>query len=185
MYPSSLGQLSESINTSLGVGQMPVTQGFSGGRSGKRVKSGGDKVQDLLGILANSNNYTTNPDVNAVGDALDLAVGFLTNQVNSPDAQGDYIHGIQIPYNSLATKGKNSLDSNVAQRNFFVTTEGNTADKLATANTVHASRTFARHMEGHMKNGISGLVTDFYFARDAEMKAYDFTLTFTAADIIL
>lgn len=185
VYPSSLGQLSESINTSLGVGQMPVTQGFSGGRSGKRVKSGGDKVQDLLGILANSNNYTTNPDVNAVGDALDLAVGFLTNQVNSPDAQGDYIHGIQIPYNSLATKGKNSLDSDVAQRNFFVTTEGNTADKLATANTVHASRTFARHMEGHMKNGISGLVTDFYFARDAEMKAYDFTLTFTAADIIL
>lgn len=185
VYPSSLGQLSESINTSLGVGQMPVTQGFSGGRSGKRVKSGGDKVQDLLGILANSNNYTTNPDVNIVGDALDLAIGFLSNQVHSPDRQGDYIHGIQIPYNSLATKGKNSLDSDVAQRNFFVTTEGNTADKLATANTVHASRTFARHMEGHMKNGISGLVTDFYFARDAEMKAYDFTLTFTAADIIL
>lgn len=184
-YASSLGSLSDTINTNLGVGQMPVTQGFSGGRSGKRVKSGGDKIQDIIGILGNSNNYATNPDMNFVTDALNVGLEFLNNQIGSQDASGDYIRGIQIPYNSLATKGKNTLDTEVAQRNFFLTTEGNTADKLSSANTVHASRSFSHVVEGHLKNGISGLVTDFSFHRDAEMKAYEFSLKFVAADIIL
>ena len=164
---------------------MPVTQGFSGGRSGKRVKSGGDKIQDIIGILGNSNNYATNPDLNFVTDALNIGLDFLSNQIGNKDTSGDYIRGIQIPYNSLATKGKNQLDTEVAQRNFFLTTEGNTADKLSSANTVHSSRSFSHSIEGHLKNGISGLVTDFTFHRDAEMKAYEFSLKFIAADIIL
>lgn len=184
-FASSLGSLSDTINTNLGVGQMPVTQGFSGGRSGKRVKSGGDKIQDIIGILGNSNNYATNPDLNFVTDALNIGLDFLSNQIGNKDTSGDYIRGIQIPYNSLATKGKNQLDTEVAQRNFFLTTEGNTADKLSSANTVHSSRSFSHSVEGHLKNGISGLVTDFTFHRDAEMKAYEFSLKFIAADIIL
>jgi len=184
-YASSLGSLSDTINTNLGVGQMPVTQGFSGGRSGKRVKSGGDKIQDIIGILGNSNNYATNPDLNFVTDALNIGLDFLSNQIGNKDTSGDYIRGIQVPYNSLATKGKNQLDTEVAQRNFFLTTEGNTADKLSSANTVHASRSFSHVVEGHLKNGISGLVTDFSFNREAEMKAYEFSLKFIAADIIL
>jgi len=184
-YASSLGSLSDTINTNLGVGQMPVTQGFSGGRSGKRVKSGGDKIQDIIGILGNSNNYATNPDLNFVTDALNIGLDFLSNQIGNKDTSGDYIRGIQVPYNSLATKGKNQLDTEVAQRNFFLTTEGNTADKLSSANTVHASRSFSHVVEGHLKNGISGLVTNFSFNREAEMKAYEFSLKFIAADIIL
>ena len=184
-YASSLGALSDTINTTLGVGQMPVTQGFSGGRSGKRVKSGGDKVQDLLGILANSNNYADNPDLNFATDMLRVGVDFLNNQVNAPDYSGDYIRGIQIPYLSEATKGKNSLDSHVAQRNFFLTTEGSTGQKVSTINDIHASRLFSHSAEGHRKNGISGLVTNFGVHREAEMKAYEFSLTFMATDIIL
>ena len=184
-YASSLGALSDTINTTLGVGQMPVTQGFSGGRSGKRVKSGGDKVQDLLGILANSNNYADNPDLNFATDMLSAGIDFLNNQVNAPDYSGDYIRGIQIPYLSEATKGKNALDSHVAQRNFFLTTEGSTGQKVSTINDIHASRLFSHSAEGHRKNGISGLVTNFGVHREAEMKAYEFSLTFMAADIIL
>lgn len=184
-YASSLGALSDSINTTLGVGQMPVTQGFSGGKSGKRVKSGGDKVQDLLGILANSNNYADNPDLNFATDILSAGIDFLNNQVNAPDYSGDYIRGIQIPYLSEATKGKNALDSHVAQRNFFLTTEGSTGQKVSTVNNIHASRLFSHSAEGHRKNGISGLVTNFGVHREAEMKAYEFSLTFMAADIIL
>ena len=112
--------------------------------------------------------------------------GFVQDTIyNTPEAQGDYIRGIQIPYNSLATKGKSNLDSEVAQRNFFLTTEGNTSDKLSSINSVHASRLFSHTAEGHFKNGISGIVTDFNVHREAEMKAYDFSLKFIAADIIL
>lgn len=184
-YASSLGALSDTINTTLGVGQMPVTQGFSGGKTGKRVKSGGDKVQDLLGILANSNNYADNPDLNFATKILGAGVEFLNNQIKPVDHSGDYIRGIQIPYLSHATKGKNALDSHVAQRNFFLTTEGATSDKLSTVNNIHASRLFSHSAEGHRKNGISGLVTEFAVNREAEMKAYEFGLKFVAADIIL
>jgi len=185
LHATSLGSLSDTINSDLGSGQLPVIQGFSGGRSGKRVKSGGDKAQDLIGILSNSNNYATNPDMNFVTDALQIGLDFLSNQIGAADMGGDFIRGIQIPYNSFNTKGKNVLDAEVAQRNFFLTTEGSTSDKLSSANTVHASRSFVHSAEGHFKNGISGLVTDLSLQRDAEMKAYDFSLKFIAADIIL
>ncbi len=184
-YASSLGALSDTINTTLGVGQMPVTQGFSGGRSGKRVKSGGDKAQDLLGILANSNNYAGNPDLNFATKILSMGVDFLENQIKPVDHTGDYIRGIQIPYLTHVTKGKNVLDSHVAQRNFFLTTEGSTGGKLSAINEIHASRLFSHSAEGHRKNGISGLVTDLSVSREAEMKAYEFSLRFEAADIIL
>ena len=184
-YASSLGSLSDSIDTTLGVGQMPVTQGFSGGRSGKRVKSGGDKVQDMIGILANSNNFATNPDFNGASKILRMGVDFLQHQIIPKEYTDDFIRGIQIPYLTEVTKGKNVLDSHIAQRNFFITTEGNTSEKLSSINTVHASRTFANSQEGHLKNGISGLVSNFNVSRSAEEKAYEFALLFNAADIIL
>jgi len=185
-HETSLGLLADTINTNLGVGQAPVIEGFSGGKSGKKVKSGGDKTQDIIGILANSNNFLNFQPSNRIAKVIDVASGFVQDTIyNTPEAQGDYIRGIQIPYNSLATKGKSNLDSEVAQRNFFLTTEGNTSDKLSSINSVHASRLFSHTAEGHFKNGISGIVTDFNVHREAEMKAYDFSLKFIAADIIL
>jgi len=185
-YASSLGALSDTINTTLGVGQMPVTQGFSGGRSGKRVKSAGDKVQDLLGILANSQNFVSNPNINWISTALSLGADFINKHVYDKNAlAGDYIRGIQIPYLTHVTKGRNALDSHVAQRNFFLTTEGDTSGKLSSINDIHSSRLFSHNAEGHLKNGISGLVADVNFHREAEMKAYEFSLKFIAADVIL
>ena len=185
VFPSSLGRLSDSINTTLGVSQMPVTEGFSGGRSGKRVKSAGDKVQDMLGILANSNNFGDPSDAKEVTGILEAGLDFLQSQAYASQGLSDYINGIQIPYSTFVTKGKNALDAEVAQRNFFLTTEGTTAGKLSSVNDVHASRTFAPGFHGHLKNGISGLVAGFTVNRDAEMKAYEFTLVFMPADIIL
>jgi len=66
-----------------------------------------------------------------------------------------------------------------------LTTEGLTADKLSSINTEHASRLFSHAHEGHLKNGISGLVADMVISREAEHKAYEFSLRFMAADIIL
>tara|TARA_R110000803_G_scaffold20600_5_gene52855 strand:- start:6808 stop:9282 length:2475 start_codon:yes stop_codon:yes gene_type:complete len=192
-YASSLGQLSGVIATSLNIGQMPVTQGFSGGKSGtagsksgRAPKSAGDKAQDLLGILANSNNYASNSDIGFATDFIKGGTDFIANQILRTEYnKGDYIRGIQIPYLSHQTKGKNLLDSHVAQRNFFLTTEGSTAGKLSSINRVHSSTGFSHAAEGHLKNGISGLVVDMVIHREAEMKAYDFSLKFMAADIIL
>jgi len=187
-YATSLGQKNRII-TNLGAGQIPVIQDFSGGKAGKQVKSGGDKAQDLLGILANSNNFLNiqNSRSDKINALLEMTTGFVQQTVyDTPDSQGDFIRGLQIPYNSLATKGKDTLDTEVAQRNFFVTTtNARTTDKISTANTRHASRQFSHTAEGHEKNGISGLVADFNMHRDAEMKAYEFSLVFMAADIIL
>jgi hypothetical protein len=189
VYATSLGGMADTINTHLGIGQIPVIQGFSGGKTGKQVKSGGDKAQDLLGILANSNNFLGNPNSKSdrIDALIDMATGFVQQTVYSnADAQGDYIRGIQIPYNTLATKGKDTLDTEVAQRNFFLTTtNARTSDKISSVNDRHASRDFSHSAEGHEKNGISGLVADFNVHRDAEMKAYEFSLVFIAADIIL
>lgn len=185
VFPSSLGRLSDSINTTLGVGQMPATEGFSGGRSGKRVKSGGDKVQDIMGILANSNNFGDPADANITQEAIGVGLDFVQTVAYGSRGESDFINGIQIPYSTFVTKGKNSLDAEVAQRNFFLTTEGGTSGKLSSINDVHASRSFAPAFQGHLKNGISGLVSDFTVHRDAEMKAYEFTLVFMPADIIL
>ena len=186
-YASSLGQLSDAkLETNLGIGQMPISPGFTGGKSGKRVKSGGDKTQDILGILGNSANFTEIPDKNFVTDILGFGLDFIQPTIyKDKKAKGDFIRGIQIPYNTLATKGKSAFDAEVAQRNFFATTEGNTSDKISSANKLHASQLFSHTQEGHMKNGMSGIVTDFNVHRDAEMKAYEFSLKFVAADIIL
>ena len=187
-YATSLGQKNKII-TNLSAGLIPVIQDFSGGKSGKQVKSAGDKVQDLFGILANSNNFLNiqNSKSDLIDTIINTTTGFVQQNVyNSPNAQGDYIRGIQIPYNTLATKGQDTLDTEVAQRNFFLTTtNARTSDKMSVANDRHASRAFSHTAEGHEKNGISGLISDFNINRDAEMKAYEFSLMFIAADIIL
>lgn len=185
-YATSLGQLSDTINSTLGAGQMPVTQGFSGGRSGKRVKSGGDKVQDIIGILGNSNNFESSPQTNFAEEIISAGKDYVQQTFyGDRKAKGDFITGIQIPYNTITTRGKSPFDAQIAQRNFFLTTSGPTGDKLSSVNDVHATRLFSRVAEGHLKNGISGLVEDFSVSRDAAMKAYEFSLKFRVADIIL
>ena len=67
----------------------------------------------------------------------------------------------------------------------MTTNNARTSDKMSSVNTIHASRDFSHISEGHEKNGISGLISDFNVNRDAEMKAYEFSLMFVAADIIL
>ena len=190
-HASSLGALANTIDTDLGLSQMPVIEGFSGGKSGKKVKSGGDKAQDLLGILANSNNFgKSKEDGNALFTTMATVAEIHSHAVqdvwySDRGIAGDYIEGIQIPYNTLITRGKSNLDAEVAQRNFFLSVTKTTGSKMASANTIHASRIFSSVDAGYLKNGIKGMVTDFNVHRDAEMKAYDFSIKFVAADIIL
>jgi len=148
------------------------------------------KVEDILGFLANSQNMTTLHNTAAAGltkTILDFGSTFVQQTLYEENNMGDYITGIQIPYDTLITFGEAAEDLIVAQRNHFLTTKTstNTTDKISNVNTQHASGNYSLTAGGHLKNGISGLVTSFNVNRDAEMKAYEFALKFVAADIIM
>ena len=189
VHKTNFGRLGQGANiesNTLPVDKTPLLKGFTGGKSGKTVKSAGDKVQDILGILGNSQNMEPNHG-GTIGDFIDDITTALTEDFYSDALSGDYITAIQIPYNSLVTLGQSDLDTNVAQRNFFLTVGNpNTALKTSIANVTHASKRY-RPMMGHTseRNGIHGIVTDFNVKRDAAMKAYEFSLKFIAADIII
>jgi len=186
VYATSLGTVNSQINHNFSVGNLPNIQGFTGGKAGKKVKSAGDKAQDLLGILANSNNFHT-AETSGMGEFIQGIVSTFTQQVAYDEVEsGDYITAIQIPYNTMVTKGDHELDEVVAQRNFFVTNSNvSTVSKMSSSNTTHASESYNTALNNSRRNGIHGIVTDFHIHRDAEMKAYEFALKFIAADIIL
>ena len=188
VHKSNFGRLGLGANIRSGLpsDKTPLIRGFTGGKSGKTVKSAGDKVQDILGILGNSQNFAPHHS-GTIGDFIESFSGALTQGVYDEALSGDYITAIQIPYNSLVTLGQSSLDTEVAQRNFFLTVGNvNTALKTSVSNVTHASKRYAPY-EGHTsaRNGIHGIVTDFNVKRDAAMKAYEFSLQFIAADIII
>jgi hypothetical protein len=190
VHATSLGEVANKIVHNFNAVEVPVLHGFTGGKAGKKVKSGGDKAQDILGILANSQNMTTLHNTAAAGltkTILDFGSTFVQQTLYEENNMGDYITGIQIPYDTLITFGEAAEDLIVAQRNHFLTTKTstNTTDKISNVNTQHASGNYSLTAGGHLKNGISGLVTSFNVNRDAEMKAYEFALKFVAADIIM
>jgi len=186
VYATSLGTVNNTMTHNFGVGNLPTIQGFTGGSAGKKVKSAGDKVQDLLGILANSNNFDMTPSSSSVGDFVRGFANFTTQVVYGTRDTSDYIYAIQIPYNTKVTKDKNTLDEVVAQRNHWVMTDdAETVEKMSLSNETHASGSYNADLEDSRRNGIHGIITDFHIHRDAEMKAYEFSLKFVSANIII
>ena len=97
--------------------------------------------------------------------------------LNSASADGDYIIGIQIPYNS---KIQADGDTYVA-RNFFMPTGLNkkAKDKGSEANTLPASTTFST---GDEYTGIQGTVTKMDIFYDAGATVYGFRMDFSPVD---
>lgn len=193
-YAFDLGSLGQ-ISTNIPAHLRPVINPFTGGKTGNRVKSAGDKVQDILGIVANSQNFAQNNSGTLIGNALDFFMRFSNKYLDQRPSDildsGDYITGIQIPYDSwvtlgMATLGPNVLDSNIAQRNFF-TTYGDKSidDKSAVANRIHASLPFFPSGRGHATNGIKAVVTDFIAMHDAQERLYNFVIKMIAVDSLL
>ena len=101
-----LGAISGAVNTTLPSQVQYEFTGFTGGRAGNKVKSAGDKVQDIFGIVGNSQNFASNY---ANPNALQGAVGTLIEKLSglrgyTEDNAGDYIYGVQIPYDSTVSK---------------------------------------------------------------------------------
>jgi hypothetical protein len=167
------------------VWRAPYTERFSGGVDGTK-KSAGDKVADIYGIMNNSTRQF-GTDVDSIGDAAGqvlgaIAAAILTGGLSfisdiTEDAAGDYISGIQIPYNSTISAGG---DTYVA-RNFFMST-GNTKSafaKSSNANTLPAGVTFDT---GDEYTGIQGILKKIDITHDAGESVYGFNMVFLPAD---
>ena len=186
-YPEFLFLNSGAYN---GRKRSPHVEGFSGGVDAT-AKSAGDKVMDLYGVMNNSSRnipaVTAGGGLAAVGGAvgafftggLSLAVTVAAGglAINSRAGDGDYIIGIQIPYNS---KIQADGDTYVA-RNFFMPTGNNkkAEDKGSEENTLPASTTFST---GDEYTGIQGTVTKMDIFYDAGATVYGFRMDFSPAD---
>ncbi len=178
------------IPTNIPANIRPTIQGFTGGITGNKVKSAGDKVQDILGIVTNSQNYTTNNPPTGITGVLEDTLSFLSKLiVDRPEDienVGDYIVGIQLPYDTTATRGKSTLDTEIAQRNHFTTFgEQTQMNKLAIKNHTHASLPFNSSAQNSLRNGIRAMVTDFIVMHDAQERLYNFVLKLIAVDTLL
>jgi hypothetical protein len=193
-YPEFLFLNSGAYN---GRKRSPHVEGFSGGVDAT-AKSAGDKVMDLYGVMNNSSRQAplagfSGAVASGIGGGGLLAAASLATPLvalagaafvvgggialNSASADGDYIIGIQIPYNS---KIQADGDTYVA-RNFFMPTGLNkkAEDKGSEANTLPASTKFST---GDEYTGIQGTVTKMDIFYDAGATVYGFRMDFSPAD---
>ena len=164
----------------------PTHQQFRDGAD-HTCKSAGDKMQDLIANVANSNIAGSMGAVMNLGGSTDG--GGLDVDLNvAPNAAGDdYIIGLQLPYNSLQQVGTAALASsdppNYATRNFLIVTGlTNPEDQNSKGNTLDASVEFDQK---DLKTGIRGTVTDVSFKYSAGETVYSADITFQPLDMIV
>lgn len=185
LVATELGAISGAINTTVPMQIRFEFTGFTGGRAGNKVKSAGDKVQDIFGIVGNSQNFASNyANPNALQGAVSTLIENLSGlRGYTQDNAGDYIYGVQIPYDSTVSK---SSSETFAQRNFFLTNgKTSTNQKMSIINTKPASDKFLATQFGFKKGGIKAIITDFEFEHSGQSNVYDFTMKMLAVDAIL
>lgn len=161
----------------------PAFLTFRGGNA-NNCRSAGDKIQDLIANVANSNV------MGAVGEMFQLdtndekkaAVSTDFNKLDpTAGASDDYIVGIQVPYNSIVQAAGSS--GNLVARNFILVTGLGPADAQgSTANINPASVEFS---STDVYTGIRGTVSAFGFDYSAGDTFYPFKLTFKPIDLIV
>ena len=160
-----------------GTGRKPDIVSFRGGVNSKK-KSAGDKVQDFYGIINNSRRTRGKKDTFLSSYKLDNPFdldfngGFRRPAVNS----GDYIVGVQIPFNSMINAGNGTY----VARNFHMPTGRNKSpeDKGAEAAMV----TGTNFSETDKSTGIQGFVKKFSVDYDAGETVYKFKMVFLPVD---
>ena len=157
--------------------EKPDISNFRGGKDSKR-KSAGDKVQDFYGIINNSRRTRGKKDTFLSSYKLDNPFdldfngGFRRPAVNS----GDYIVGVQIPFNSMINAGNGTY----VARNFHMPTGRNKSpeDKGAEAAMVAGTK----FSETDKSTGIQGFVKKFSVDYDAGETVYKFKMVFLPVD---
>ncbi len=175
---------------------LPFTGGSSASTS--KPKSAGDKVQDLYGILHNTDRGTAALIAAAIigaaaapvalgaaaGAAIGVGVGgaVMGGSVLFDDVyNGDYPIGLQIPYNSMiqASDGKK-----YALRNFLVPTGffRDTMDKISDGNNEPANVEFSTTDE---MTGIQGTIQKLDIGYNAGEQHYTYQMVFAPIDMII
>ena len=166
----------------------PYHRPFSGGTSATDVnnKSAGDKVQDLYGILHNTDRGTA---ALVAGVAVGVATGgtalITAGAIAATGAvsffNGDYPIGLQIPYNSMiqAEGGKK-----YSVRNFLIKTGlfQTTGEKISDGNEKSANVEFSTLDDS---TGIQGTIQKFDVGYNAGEQHYTFQMVFAPIDIII
>jgi len=159
---------------------------FKGGRKPTGTYAGmsaGDKVMSLWATLNNSNNGgmpLTPTSVIPGGDALS-ALWDSVEEEEGDSKYGDYIIGIQIPFNSSLNADSGEKYSAV---NFFMPTGAlHTESSKAVTNAVPAGDAMHFWLESYA--GMKGVVTKATFVRMAGEPLYNFDIQFIPTDYIL
>ena len=157
---------------------LPLIKTFAGGKGNEDVRSAGDKVMDLYGILNNSDNATILSRIQAMGKAKkwqgETNIGENGNQF------GDYITGIQIPFNSLYHA---QPDEAYNVRNFFMPTGAKYMAWKKGASEAEAGHvTFDADERNHA--GIKGTVQKATFTQLGGEPIWTFTIIFAPIDLI-
>jgi len=155
---------------------------FQGGSTGKK-KSAGDKAMDLYGIINNSSReinaeLTFDNLLTSLGSFAAALPTLGASFVNNLSGDGDYIVGIQIPYNSTIQADG---DTYVA-RNFFMPTGPfeSRFSKTSEANISPAGANFDIWNTGF--TGIQGVMAKLDITYDAGESVYNFDIDFYPAD---
>ncbi len=172
---------------------VPYHENFSGGSNAvTRSKSAGDKVQDLYGILHNTQRAGASAlggiavaagvafATGGLGLVAGLAIGGTSAAQGLLAVDGDYPIGLQIPYNSMVTApdGKE-----YTARNFLVPT-GNLKkvdEKMSQGNTNSAGVEFSK---GDNMTGIQGAIQKFDVGYSAGEQVYTYQMVFAPIDVI-
>ena len=156
---------------------------FDGGSNAEGVfhgMSAGDKVMSLYATLNNSNN----PGLGAALTAM--TGGGITKKgiEKANNKYGDYIMGIQIPFNSTIA-AKDSGDKYKPVNFFMPTGAFETQDTKSVENAVSASTKVDNPSDGDDRAFIKGFVTKATFVQIGGEPVYTFNIQFTPASIIL
>ena len=147
----------------------PIIRKFSGG-SDKNIKSAGDKVQDLYGVINNSSRR---------GKYLSqIAVKESKKKARDRNDLRDYIVGIQIPYNSTIKAENGEL---YVARNFFMPTGFYYGKEKTSEGNNHPASVDMSGLNDE-RRGIQGAVQKLDITYDAGESVYSFNLIFAPID---
>tara|TARA_B100001094_G_C18167746_1_gene793164 strand:+ start:237 stop:1430 length:1194 start_codon:yes stop_codon:yes gene_type:complete len=157
----------------------PIHTRFKGGReSGNEFASmsAGDKVMSLYATLNNSN------DGGSIVPLINATQRIRTgNKLNTK--YGDYIKGIQIPFNS--TIGNTGGDKYVAKNFFMPTGPFHDQDSKHPEQAENASSEVSNPQDNNDKAFIKGTVTKATFVQIGGEPIYQFNIQFVPVDHII
>lgn len=171
---------------SIGVTGVPHTTEFLGGESTNAAftsMSAGDKVQMLYGTLNNSNDggFTAISSDNK-GAGLNPGPGKGARATK----YGDYVIGIQIPFNSTRVSEDDATGEKYITKNFFMPTGPmhNTSTKDVTKAKMASSEIDDTNDEDDF-SFIKGSITKATFTKMAGEPIYEFKIIFIPIDYII